>query len=192
VLPFTATGNDAEITLVACDRGLTDDHPDGMELWIRDFAVVRKDVYDSHQTAVAYPEATCYIPRADEVEPARRVGSVFDPSVAPAVSPQTQKFPFFDDFTDPAFSKKKWVLEGATIETVSSNDPLQPDPVVGPGLVLARVPADPAQNACSRAKVRVKNLKKGNVYVIDFKWETQFVNNAAEIDMLTFIDTDAK
>ena len=190
-LTFTAAGPAAEIALVSCDRGLTDDHPDGLDLWIRDFAVVRRDVYESHQVLGTYPEFSCYLPRDGEGDTPtiRKVGSTFSTSVAPAVLPLTPKLPFFDDFSRPAVSRLKWRLDGAEFKTVESNDPRLSSALVGTALVLARVPADPNQNSCSRASVVVRHLVKGQSYVVDFQWESKGIVTAPEIEMLTFVDT---
>ena len=130
----------------------------------------------------------CYLPHDFEDSFARKVGSLFSPSLAPAVSPLTVKFPFFDDFSDLAASQKKWRLDGAEIKAVDLNDPATGF-FTAPALVLARVPAELAQNSCSRASVKVRHLRKGQQYVIDFQWESKGVVTAPEIEMLTFVDT---
>jgi hypothetical protein len=190
-LGFTATGPAAEIALVACDRGLGGDHPDGFDLWIRDFAVVRQDAYESHQLAGPYPDFTCYLPNSGEdfTPFIRRVGSSFDRTLAPSLKALTPRLPFFDDFSNLNTSRKRWKLDGADFQTVDLNDP-RTGPFTGNTLVLARVPAGAGDDACSKASVRVKNLKKGTNYVIDFQWETKGIVAAPEIDMITFIDTE--
>ena len=187
-LTFTAAGTDAEIALVACDRGLTDDHPDGLDLAIRNFAVVRQDVYESHQVLSPYPDFTCYLANGGEDTFTRKVGSLFSPSVTPAVSPLTLKFPFFDDFSDVAASQKKWRLDGAELKSFDLNDPATGF-FTATALVLARVPATPGENSCSRASVKVRHLRKGQKYVVDFQWESKGIVTAPEIEMLTFVDT---
>ena len=42
------------------------------------------------------------------------------------------------------------------------------------------------------ASVRVRNLKKGQTYVIDYQWQSTRVLATGEVEMLTFIDTDPK
>ena len=188
---FTATGTDAEITLVACDGGLTSANELGLALWIRDFAVVRKDVYETHQALGTYPDTTCYIPRSDEgaTPHVRKVGSTFAPSVSPAVNPQTLKFPFFDNFSS-AIAQKKWHLDGATFETVELSDP-RVGSFSGTALVLARTHDDASQNACSKASIKIKHLRKDEAYVIDFQWESKGVQSPVpDIEMLTFVDTN--
>ena len=185
VTSFVATGGDAEISLVSCDLGLTNDHPDpdGLNLFIRGFAVVRKDVYDTHQVGI--PDTgglQCYI--------ADTVGSVFDRNSDPAVNPQSAKLPFFDDFSDLAFSQKKWRFNGAEIKEVLLS-PAGADDFLGNALVLARFPTT-NPSACSMATVRVRNLKKGQTYVIDYQWQSTRVLATGEVEMLTFIDTDPK
>ena len=185
---FTATGTAAEIALVACDRGLTDDHPDGLDLAIRNFAVVRQDVYESHQVQSTFPDFTCYLANGTEDTFFRKVGSLFSPSVTPAVTPQTLKFPFFDDFSDLAASQSAWRLDGAEIRSFDLNEP-GTGAFTAAALVLARVPASAGENSCSRASVKVRRLRAGQKYVIDFKWESKGIVNAPEIEMLTFVDT---
>ena len=195
---FTAAGTDAEISLVACDGGLTGERP-GLEVWVRDFAVVRKDIYESHQAAGGYPHDpldpfanTCYFAHGDEAGTpfARLVGSTFNSGLAPAVNPLTLKFPFFDDFSNLASSQKKWRLDGAEFKTVTLNDPRLPAFFDATALVMARDHAGAAPDFCSMARVKVRHLKKGETYVIDFQWENKGTQNVPDVQMLTFVDTN--
>lgn len=187
-LPFTAQRPRAIITLVACDRGLTGEHPDGLKVQLRDFAVVRRDAYESHQrintdTNVPF---SCNISGTGDFS--KTVGSVFDPAVPPALTPG-KLMPFFDAFANLTTSNREWRVDGATIETVPVNDPVTPFSGDGNALILARGSFDNTEDSCSSASVLVDRLKAGTSYVIDFKWSVTGINNPPEVDMLTFIDT---
>lgn len=191
---FVATGLTAKVSLVSCDRGLRDDHPDGRDLWVTNFAVVRKDVYESHQAAAVYSSlgSSCYVPNGTETEFTRTVGSTFDPSIAPQAAPNSVRFPFFDDFSNLTASNLRWNLDGAEFKTVTVSDPRSATPTLASVLALARVPADPNQNSCSQASAWVFNLRRGQTYVIDFFWQTNGMEPAPDIEMLTFVDTSPR
>ena len=202
-LPFTAEKAKALITLVACDRGLTGDHPDGLKIAVRNFAVVRQDIYDTHQRINPLPtpderQFSCNISQDISVPFANTVGSVFDPGVAPAVTTNSKVVPFFDDFGNLTASSRNWRLDGASLEALDSiNDPFDPDVVSGNGLVLARGSFDNTNDSCSSASVLVGQLKAGTNYVVDFRWSvTGIISNSErqppEVDMLTFVDTNPK
>jgi hypothetical protein len=191
-LSFTAAGRRASITLVACDRGLTGDHPEGMDVQIRDFAVVRTDAYESHQRINTDPDVpfSCNISGFGDF--AKTVGSVFDPSVSPALENDSLAMPFFDAFANLTRSNRVWRADGTSFETVNVNDPVTP--VSGPGnaLILARGLTDTTQDSCSSASVKVGRLVAGTTYVIDFKWNVSGVLNPPEVDMLTFVNTSPR
>jgi hypothetical protein len=197
-LPFTAEKTKALITLVACDRGLTGDHPAGLDIAVRTFAVVREDIYNSHQRINTDPNIpfSCNISQDGNAPFANTVGSVFDPGVAPAVSSNSKFVPFFDDFSNLTASNRDWRLDGSTLETLQTvNDPI--DPVAGPAnaLILARGFNNATADSCSSASVQVGRLKVGTRYVVDFRWSVSGILGdppPPEVDMLTFVDTQPK
>lgn len=195
-LTFTAEKARALITLVACDRGLIGEHsPDGMNVAVRNFAVVREDVYSSHQRINPnaadkdFLKTSCNISGNDDF--AKTVGSVFDPSTAPAVSVNSKFVPFFDDFSNLTASNRDWRLDGSSLEATSVSDPFDPDVVSGNALVLARGFLT-TNDSCSSASVLVGRLKAGTKYVVDFRWSVSGIQNPPEVDMLTFVDTNPK
>ncbi len=192
-LPFTAEAAKAVISFVACDRGLTADHPAGLDIAIRNFAVVREDVYNNHQRINTDPNVPFSCNIAPDGSFANTVGSVFDPTVAPAVSINSKSVPFFDDFGNLATSNAAWRLDGSTLETLPNiNDPIDPFPSSENALVLTRGFSDATRDSCTSASVKIGRLKAGVRYVVDFRWSVSGIVDPPEVDMLTYVDTNPK
>jgi hypothetical protein len=202
-LTFTAEKAKAQITLVACDAGLTGEkrNPDplnldeqGLDISVRNFAVVREDIYLNHQRINPDPnQFSCNISQDNDNPFANTVGSVFDPSVAPAVAVNSKLVPFFDDFGNLATSNLNWKLDGAELVTLPFlNDPIDSSPPTTNALVLARGFTDVSRDLCTSASVKVSRLKPDTFYVVDFRWSVSGIQNPPDVVMLTYVDTNPK
>lgn len=182
-LTFVAEGPRAAVTFLACDRnsalvdGLSDFDAIGETVSVRidDVAVVREDVFLSHQRATVPDELGCYFNVVDPF-PELAVGSFFDRTVAPQKRPFTGAIPFVDDFSSQAETESRWRLGGAELDPAQGNLilALQSRPVLG-------------EVSCASASFRV-GVVAGKTYVLDFKWEVTGFGQAGEPALQTFFD----
>ena len=183
-LTFVAEGPRAAVTFLACDRnsalidGLSDFDAIGetVEVRIDDVAVVREDVFLSHQRAAAPSEFGCYFNVVDPF-PTLSVGSTFDRTVAPAKRPFTLAIPFVDDFSNGSETESRWRFAGAELDEAEGNLVLarQFRPVVG-------------EVRCASASFKVTRLVAGQTYVLDFQWKVTGFGQAGEPALSTSFD----
>ena len=183
-LTFVAEGPSASVNFLACDRnsalidGLSDFDALGetIEVRIDDVAVVREDVFVSHQRATVPEEFGCYFSVAEPF-PFLAVGSFFDRTVAPPKRPFSFAVPFADDFSSPVDTESRWRFAGAELDEGEGNLVLarQFRPVVG-------------EVQCSSASFKVTRLLAGQTYVLDFKWRVTGFGQAGEPVLTTSFD----
>jgi hypothetical protein len=181
-LTFVAEGPKAAVTFLACDRDFAfEDAPNQVfdpaentvEVRIDDVAVVREDVYLSHQKATIPDSFGCYF-STDQPFPEITVGSVFDRTVPKAVSPFTAKLPFVEDFSDPAATETRWRFGGAELDETNGT------------LVLARQQFSLSDPVTCRSATFQVGVVAGETYVVDFKWDVLGFEQGDNVLVTTF------